>query len=443
MSPTRISSFEAEETVPPPSPHNHLSSESLANCRFCVSARATCSANLRCVDCINPAFKNDHIICGYRYDQSWWEATKSLFSLHNETFNVWTHLVGFCIFLYLLYWTLFLNPSLPDKIAELRGALPHLDQLLSSPHLDQLAAARQRWAVLTDDYFSDTQSKISAYLGDLEAAARDFAASMRAHGEEVGNAASQLVADSQHRIAAQSSERWGALTQRMAEAYARLQLGIDEFSSLASQKMPDSPPTWPLITYLLACKICLGCSTIFHLYCSVKGDHILSWTCKLDYAGISVLIAGSYVPVIWYISHLGNWRFVYIGLAFALCLLCTAFTLTDATSAPRWRPIRTLMYICFGAFGLIPTSHAISIFGLDHPFVGPIFHRIAVMCCIYVSGALLYLSRIPERFSPGKFDVWFHSHQFWHIFVIVAALTHYTAAQDLWHLSHFFFQHYA
>ena len=47
------------------------------------------------------------------------------------------------------------------------------------------------------------------------------------------------------------------------------------------------------------------------------------------------------------------------------------------------------------------------------------------MGALYITGALLYALRIPERFFPGKCDVWFHSHQLFHVLVIAAAVVHY------------------
>lgn len=32
----------------------------------------------------------------------------------------------------------------------------------------------------------------------------------------------------------------------------------------------------------------------------------------------------------------------------------------------------------------------------------------------------IYLTKIPERFSAGKFDYIGHSHQWWHFFVVLA-----------------------
>ena len=40
-------------------------------------------------------------------------------------------------------------------------------------------------------------------------------------------------------------------------------------------------------------------------------------------------------------------------------------------------------------------------------------------------GAVVYALRIPERWRPGAFDIYFHSHQLFHIAVIIAAAVHY------------------
>ncbi len=46
-------------------------------------------------------------------------------------------------------------------------------------------------------------------------------------------------------------------------------------------------------------------------------------------------------------------------------------------------------------------------------------------------GAAIYASRIPERWMPGKLDLIGHSHQLWHVAVVLAALVHYKAIMVL------------
>lgn len=47
---------------------------------------------------------NPYIHTGYRSDQTWKQCLLSVLQFHNETLNIWTHLLGFLIFLGLLGW---------------------------------------------------------------------------------------------------------------------------------------------------------------------------------------------------------------------------------------------------------------------------------------------------------------------------------------------------
>ena len=52
--------------------------------------------------------------CRYRSGQSWPQCLRSILSLHNETLNIWTHLLGFFFFLTLLLWD-FVSPPIPSR----------------------------------------------------------------------------------------------------------------------------------------------------------------------------------------------------------------------------------------------------------------------------------------------------------------------------------------
>lgn len=49
------------------------------------------------------------------------------------------------------------------------------------------------------------------------------------------------------------------------------------------------------------------------------------------------------------------------------------------------------------------------------------------------AGAGFYAGRIPERWLPGRFDVWLHGHQIFHVLIVVAAFVHYRAVMLLLH----------
>jgi hypothetical protein len=42
------------------------------------------------------------------------------------------------------------------------------------------------------------------------------------------------------------------------------------------------------------------------------------------------------------------------------------------------------------------------------------------MIGFYAVGFVFYFFHIPEKWFPGRFDYWFHSHQIWHICVVAA-----------------------
>ncbi len=53
------------------------------------------------------------------------------------------------------------------------------------------------------------------------------------------------------------------------------------------------------------------------------------------------------------------------------------------------------------------------------------------MIAQYVGGAIIYAMRIPERFWPGRFDIFGASHQIWHVFVFTATFTLYFSIRAL------------
>ena len=55
----------------------------------------------------------------------------------------------------------------------------------------------------------------------------------------------------------------------------------------------------PLLISIASACFCLGCSAVFHLY-YVQSPSLSDILSRLDYGGISVLIFGSALPIIYY-----------------------------------------------------------------------------------------------------------------------------------------------
>ena len=57
--------------------------------------------------------------------------------------------------------------------------------------------------------------------------------------------------------------------------------------------------------------------------------------------------------------------------------------------------------------------------------------KLVTMGGLYLTGAFLYAARIPERWLPGKCDIWFQSHQLFHVLVVAAAFVHYHGISEM------------
>jgi len=181
-------------------------------------------------------------------------------------------------------------------------------------------------------------------------------------------------------------------------------------------------PRWPLAVFMCTAMCCLLFSAIFHLFNAVSQRTALLLQ-ALDYCGISILITGSNIPVIYYGFYCAPMlRHLYVTL-----ITVMGFTVFMITILPRFRPVKyrelkTILFIGLGVSGAIPLTHLMFHFGRVHF----IFWYLIAMGVFYLVGAAIYLTRIPERFSPGKFDIWFSSHQLWHMLIFIAVLTLYT-----------------
>jgi adiponectin receptor len=92
---------------------------------------------------------------------------------------------------------------------------------------------------------------------------------------------------------------------------------------------------------------------------------------------------------------------------------------------PRFRVYRTALFTALGGSGLFPMMHLVIKQGFMYTRYAASFDYVICMGLMYVLGGCLYASRIPERWFPGKFDLWLHSHQIFHLLVVGAALVHY------------------
>ena len=180
-----------------------------------------------------------------------------------------------------------------------------------------------------------------------------------------------------------------------------------------------------LFCFFLAAMVCLSCSTMFHLF-SNHSQGVAHLFSRLDYSGIAILITGSSIPAYYYGFYCSLMaKYTHISISSILCIACVVISLWRKFSTPKYRPLRFATFVLFGVYGLIPATHIALREGIEKQHIIQTGRGLLIMGGIYISGAVVYVLRFPERFFPGKFNTWASSHQLFHVCVVCAALVHY------------------
>uniref|UniRef100_A0A672NJ53 Adiponectin receptor 2 n=1 Tax=Sinocyclocheilus grahami TaxID=75366 RepID=A0A672NJ53_SINGR len=181
--------------------------------------------------------------------------------------------------------------------------------------------------------------------------------------------------------------------------------------------------------FFLGAILCLSFSWLFHtVYCHSEGvSRVFS---KLDYSGIAFLIMGSFVPWLYYSFYCSPQPcFIYLIVVCILGIAAITVSQCDFFATPQYRGVRAVMG--HKSLGVIPTLHFMITEGFLRATTMGQMGWLFLMAVLYITGACLYAARIPERFFPGKCDIWFHSHQLFHILVVAGAFVHFHGVSNL------------
>lgn len=286
---------------------------------------------------------NEYILNYYRAEWPLKQALWSIFSWHNETLNVWTHLAGFLLFLALTI----------SSALELTGIT---------------------------EFSSFFPSSLQETLQGANA----------------------------------------------SEHYTLVGLVKHDIQKMMQPNLPKRATRWPFFVFLGGSMFCLFTSSFSHLLsCHSKRLNLFLW--RLDYTGISVMIATSFFPPIYYVFQCTPiWQFIYLTGITTMGVFTILVLMIPSFSSAKFRSFRAMLFLAMGFSGVIPAIHAIaSNWHEPHCFVTMAYEL--AMAFFYALGTFFYVSRIPERWKPGWFDIAGHSHQIFHLFVIAGALAHYGA----------------
>lgn len=174
--------------------------------------------------------------------------------------------------------------------------------------------------------------------------------------------------------------------------------------------------------FVVGCSFTLLASTGYHLFLCVGGRATYDKLYSCDLVGIVSSILTSFYIALWAAFRCSPT--VRVGYCVMITLVCG--WLGAVTSVPALRDNFALATSSF--VGAVASS----VFPVGHYFVANWSHglfeidtgsRITVgilanLGC-YAVGLVFYISKAPERFAPGAFDYWLHSHQVWHFFVFL------------------------
>ncbi|CAH00224.1 PAQR-type receptor [Kluyveromyces lactis] len=198
----------------------------------------------------------------------------------------------------------------------------------------------------------------------------------------------------------------------------------------ATHHVINEYPTTSAIDYFMinlfffGCATCLTMSSMFHTI-KCHSLPIATFGNKLDYLGIVVLISTSMISILFYGFHDSSLLFYpFAGLTSLFGLICGYMSLKDKFRSREWRPYRATMFVLFGLSAVFPIVAGFIVYGKDETWKRVQLTWVIWEGVLYIFGAFLYGVRFPERLAPGKFDIWGHSHQLFHVLVVVAALCH-------------------
>ena len=203
-------------------------------------------------------------------------------------------------------------------------------------------------------------------------------------------------------------------------------IGASLFASQLVRELLTSPTSAaPLLPFLISAITCLSASSAFHLF-SNHSAVVAANLNQVDFACISLLIWGSFVSSLYYgftcDAHLRN---AYIAMITTIGLTCFYVSLKPNFRTSIWRPFRSSMFAAMGLSAVFPVLHGTWSYGLSNLADMIALKWLVLQGALYLIGASIYAMRVPERWYPGKCDVFGQSHQIFHVLVVAAACCHF------------------
>jgi adiponectin receptor len=266
---------------------------------------------------------NEYIHHGYRINfNSHTKVLRSLFLLHNESVNVWSHLLGVFMVLLLAIYTAFyvqahkaeLLQSLHLNMTELNQEIKHVtDPVLN--YLPNMGNFTESVLNKTHEYVNIVDEKVGIYqkyvkckecFDEIVETLSNVKNSLSMYKDKIVDESRNILEKIEEtKVGNFIEEKMKSLKEKISELVEHSHIQDAPWSEIYAFDMGEKGsklPRWPVFVFLTSAVICLGSSAIFHWF-SAHSRELHEFLNRLDYAGISILIAGSCYPPYYYFFH--------------------------------------------------------------------------------------------------------------------------------------------
>lgn len=373
---------------------------------------------------------------------------KSLFHRHNDIMNIWTHLVGAIFFLIVLVYLMVSSTLSTSLYNELKR---DIKQLNISDRIQQsynnnispiIVSVKSYGDHIGNIKFSKVKSQL---LTSIENAERDYLNIFndlieKFHKQEIDfltNFDIEYERAIQNIMIMQANflNRFHNLKNLTMNTFKHANSHIDHYftSDNLLKKLSNAIQLdleiYPIAIFIICAFLCLGASAVYHTF-YVMSPEVNRLLLRFDMAGINILIFGSVYAVLFYFFYCNpNFKTVYIACSFVSCFAVFIVSMGDKIHSIKYIKLKGLLFGGLGVSNATPLVHACfmgyqSNYTNDNIPINRVFIGLALMGALYLIGLTFYVFKLPERYYPKKFDIWFNSHVIWHLFVFAAACTH-------------------
>lgn len=167
--------------------------------------------------------------------------------------------------------------------------------------------------------------------------------------------------------------------------------------------------------YFITSVVTFCISVFYHWKMCAEEEEFLHWLYLDQSSCLGVIVVGFFSGVPMGYHCFPFLQKFYVTLSFIVCLLMAVSV--RLIPKERWDLIAFVIIGGSAVAYLIPAVHWLLICEQGRAAIGTKFSCQIGLTCI---AAVLYTKYIPERFSPGKFDLIGNSHQLWHVAVYLS-----------------------